>query len=145
MKCQYCDQSATHHVTEMVKGEAVEYHVCKAHLDMVGGPVRVPVPKELSGFVAFMAHTDLCASMRDRTARQKLAAHLLPALCLALLDENPNVKVAALFYLMRLGPDAESATAALQNALHDADERVQKAAAIALEFFKTEQAHLWFF
>jgi hypothetical protein len=147
MKCQSCDKAATHHVTEIVGGRAAEYHVCEAHLKDLEGATLPPVEPRgpISGCAAFLCDSELHQALRDPTARQKVAAHLLPALCLALLDDNPEVKVAATFHLMRLGSDAGSASAALRDALQDADERVRKAAAIALEFFQTEQDWSWFF
>jgi len=33
MKCQSCDNQATLHVTEMVKGQPTEFHVCESHFD----------------------------------------------------------------------------------------------------------------
>jgi protein-arginine kinase activator protein McsA len=33
MKCQACDEQATHHVTDLVDGEPVEYHICEKHLE----------------------------------------------------------------------------------------------------------------
>jgi HEAT repeat protein len=97
-----------------------------------------------TGFSAFMEDPELCELLRDQEARQKVAAGLLPPLCLALLDQKPAVRVAAAFRLMALGPDAQSALGALRDALKDPDERVRKAAAIALEHIQNAQESLWF-
>ena len=44
MKCQACDQPATCHVTDMVDGQAVEYHVCETHVHQVDKlqPAKLP-------------------------------------------------------------------------------------------------------
>jgi hypothetical protein len=76
----------------------------------------------------------------DPVVRQEMAAHLLPALCLALLHEKPEVRIAAVVHLLQLGPDARSAAGALRDALRDPDERVATAARIALEFLEGDQA-----
>jgi HEAT repeat protein len=145
MKCQACDQAATHHVTEIVAGEAVEYHVCDTHLQNLEGLDKATrEPKPSTGYAAFWANRELKAALRDEAARQKVAAHLLPPLCLALLDPRPEVKVVAAFRLMAFGPDARSVVGALQNALQDADERVRQAARIALEYIQSDKAPPWF-
>ena len=33
MKCQKCDSNVSQHITEMVNGTPVEYHVCEEHGD----------------------------------------------------------------------------------------------------------------
>jgi HEAT repeat protein len=85
----------------------------------------------------------LCEALRDLPTRQQLAAHLLPALCLALLDPSPEVRILAAFRLMQLGPDAQTVLGALREAQADPDERVRKAAAIALQFIESGEAMPW--
>jgi hypothetical protein len=48
------------------------------------------------------------------------------------------VRIVAVFHLMQLGPAARSALGAIEDALHDPDERVRKAAEIAIAYFKTK-------
>jgi hypothetical protein len=140
MKCQACDQPATHHVTDIVAGQATDYHVCAAHLQDLDAleayPGRDP---HGSGFAAICCDPDLGPIVRDSAVRQELAAHVLPALCLALLSPKPEVRVAAAFLLMQFGADARSAGGALRDALADPDERVARAARIAVEY--VEHAH----
>jgi hypothetical protein len=140
MKCQACDQPATCHVTEIVDGQPTAYHVCEAHakdLDALK-PALPGAGREPVGIFAFLQDPGLSQALQDPVARQRLAAHLLPALCLALLDANPAVRVAAIFRLMPLGRDAHSAVAALRDARHDAHAHVRRAAKIALEYIETE-------
>jgi hypothetical protein len=139
MKCQECDSAATLHVTEMMDGKPVEYHVCATHvgtlesLQPAAGP---PVDESLFGRGWFFADPELMAAVRDRDARQKLAAFLLPALCLALADEKPEVRICAVFGHLWLGHDAVSTLGALRDALHDADTRVRRAAELAIAYLE---------
>jgi hypothetical protein len=145
MKCQACDKIATHHVTELVRGEPVEFHVCDAHLqtlDTIGPPPKATAPE--NAFGAFLRTPELAGALRDPEACKKLAAYLLPPLCLALLDPTPEARVAAAFRLMALGSDAQSALGALQKALEDPDERVRKAAKIAVDFLQSNEGSPWF-
>ena len=91
----------------------------------------------------FLTDPQLRAAVFDEAARQRLAAHLLPALCLALLDQSPEVRVAAAYQLMCFGRDARSASGALRDAMTDPDERVRKAARIALQLIESGQTPLW--
>jgi hypothetical protein len=145
MKCQSCDQQATHHITEMVAGQPREYHLCEKHLqDWEHLP---PPPKSLGPGTAFERlwnDSKIWEVLQDPAVKKEMAAHLLPALCLALLHQKPEVRTAAVFRLMQLGSDARSATAALRDALGDPDERVAKAARIALEYIEGDQARHWF-
>src|SRR5262249_16352569 len=123
MKCQNCDKAATHHVTEIVAGKPVEYHVCDTHLHNLDAlPPAAALPGPKSGFGAFWRDPKLNEALRDAVARDKIAAYLLPVLCQALLDDNPEVRVSAAFRLMLLGGDARSTVGALQDARHDQDE-----------------------
>jgi hypothetical protein len=115
MRCQECDQAATSHVTEIVEGKAVEYHLCEKHLaalDTLEAKGCKPPPWREP----------------DPVATQKMAAYLLPALCLALLDEVAGVRLQACFWLKLLGSHAESALGALQAARQDPDPEVRKLA-----------------
>lgn len=142
MKCQECDQQATTHVTEIVAGKAVEYHVCEAHLQKLED--LEPALPGRKGVAAFF-DPKLTEALSNPVAREKIASHLLPALCLALLDESPEVRVVAAFRLMMLGSDARSTLGALQDALSDPDERVRQAAQIALEFIQSDEQPQWLF
>jgi protein arginine kinase activator len=42
MKCQACDKPATNHVTEIVGGDPVEYHICDTHLQNLEAIERAP-------------------------------------------------------------------------------------------------------
>jgi hypothetical protein len=145
MKCQACEEVATHHVTEIVGGKPVDYHVCGAHLKNLGDlepPKRQHEKRE--GIGAFMTDPELLDALRDAAAREKVSAHQLPPLCLALLDPKPEVRVGASFQLMLLGSDALSANGALRQALQDLDERVRKAAQAALEEIQKGRSPRWF-
>jgi hypothetical protein len=145
MKCQACDKAAVHHVTEIVAGAPAEYHVCEDHLqtlDSMGPPRIAPVVE--NGFGEFLRVPELVAALRDEETQKKVAAYLLPPLCLALLDPRPEVRVAAAFRLMALGENAQSAVGALQDALQDSDERVRQAARIARESIQSNEARPWF-
>jgi hypothetical protein len=144
MKCQACDQAATHHVTEMMAGKPVEHHLCEAHFQEVGALEPPLKPADLHAAAAFMHDAALCEALQDNHAHQRLAAYLLPALCLALLDEHPQVRIAAAFRLMMLGPDARSALQGLEAAMQDADERVRKASQIASEAIRMGEQAVWF-
>jgi hypothetical protein len=90
-------------------------------------------------FVATVMACELGEALCDRETLKKLAAYLLPPLCLALLDPKPEVRVVAAFQLMGFGRHAQSAVAALQDALRDSDKRVQQAARIALEYIQSHE------
>jgi hypothetical protein len=140
MKCQECDQPATHHVTEIVAGEPVEYHVCDSHLDQLDTLKPGSLPgKPATGFGTFFADPDLRQALEDPAVRQRIAAHMLPALCLALLDQKAEVRIAAAFHLMLLGCRAVTAAGALRDALQDPDPRVARAAKAALESVESEE------
>ena len=145
MKCQTCDQPATHHVTDMVAGEPREYHVCEKHLQDLEhlAPARKPL-EPVRPLERFWNDSNLRKVLHDPEVRKEIAAHLLPALCLALLHEKPEVRMAAVFRLLQLGSDAGSATGALRDALRDPDERVAKAAQLALEYIESGHAPPWF-
>jgi hypothetical protein len=144
MKCQACDKPVTCHVTDIVEGKPVEYHVCEEHARKVEG---LEATRRARGpgmeFAAFVSDPQLREAMRDQQTRNKMAAHLLPPLCLALLDERPEVRVAAAYRLMTLHSDARSALGALQDALRDPDERVRKAADLALRYIQGEEKAPW--
>jgi hypothetical protein len=130
MKCQACDKPATHHVTELVAGKPVEYHVCEHHAESVAElkPAALsrgfPYPRFWVEF--------------DSTSREKLAAYLLPPLCIALLDPQPGVRILAAWSLIMLAPNARSAIGALRDALRDPDERVRRAAELAIKAIGAE-------
>jgi HEAT repeat protein len=94
--------------------------------------------------MAFLGNTGIRKAMGDPEARKKVAAHLLPALCLALLDPKPEVKVIAIYHLMMLGPDAQSAIGALQDASLDSNESVRQAAGFALKIVEGKEDCPWF-
>lgn len=139
MKCQQCNEPATHHVTDLVHGGPVEYHVCERHVQDVG--TLKPAPGEK---VLFPCGTLWGDPHLRKAAQQKMAAYILPALCMALLDEQPEVRVVAALNLMQLGANAQSALGALRDALADQDERVRAAAKMAIEFIETGQEPPWF-
>jgi hypothetical protein len=146
MKCQACAEEATVHVTEIVAGKPVEYHVCGTHLQGLDTLAPAGVFTEPArGIGAFFNDARLREAWRDPAARETIAAHLVPALCLALLDQNAAVRVHAAFRLMALGGDARSALGALRDALRDPDERVRAAAEIAVEYIQTEPDPGWQF
>jgi hypothetical protein len=145
MKCQACTEAATLHVTEIVAGQPVEYHVCNTHLQSVENLMPPAEPfNPTTAAAALFGDPEFHAALRDAGARQKMAAHLLPALCLGLLDQSAEVRIQSVVWLMQLSPDARPALGALQNALRDPDERVRKAAAVALEHIDSEQHLPWF-
>jgi hypothetical protein len=143
MKCQACDGVATNHVTEIRAGQPVEFHVCDAHLQTLDSVQTSPrAPTCHDGLTAFLQAPELAAVLRDKETRKKVVAYLLPTLCLALLDQKPEVRVMAAFRLMALGEDAQSAVGALQDALEDSDERVRQAAKIAMDSIQ-RKGFLW--
>jgi hypothetical protein len=145
MKCQTCDQPATHHITEIVAGKPVEYHLCETHLNTLEHLPDAPRRVELgTKFGTFWNDPMLCRALHDPAVTQEMAAHLLPALCLALLHQKPEVRIAAVFYFVLLGCQARSAAGALRDALQDSDERVAKAAGIALDYIESNEARPWF-
>ena len=146
MKCQVCNKPATLHVTEIIASKPVEFHVCEAHFqDLDGLATKAGPKKPEAGFGTFVDVPELRQALCEPAVRQKVAAYLLPALCLALLDEKPEVRVAAAFRLLILGPHARPVCGALRGALRDPDERVRKAAEITLEYIQTDQEPPWFF
>jgi hypothetical protein len=146
MKCQECDKPATHHVTDIIASKLVEIHVCEAHFQKLDDlATKAGPPKPEPGFGTFVDVPALRQALCESAVRQKVAAYLLPALCLALLDDKPEVRVAAAFRLLILGPHARPASGALRDALRDLDERVRKAAEITLEYIQTDQEPPWFF
>ncbi|MCI0376036.1 MAG: hypothetical protein L0215_00370 [Gemmataceae bacterium] len=143
MKCQHCDQPATIHVTEMADGKAAELHVCEAHAHALSSPVPVSRPEVGCSFWQFMTDGPLRDALQDARAAEKLAAHLLPALCLALLDEQPEVRIMGAYHLILFGPKASSALNALKNGLRDPDERVRTACAIAVGCIERSEGPYW--
>jgi hypothetical protein len=144
MKCQRCDQPATLHVTDVVDGQAVDYHVCENHFQEIGSlPPATPSGNAPGDLGAFFNDPRLREALFDPAAREKVAAYLLPALCLALLDERPEVRVAAAFRLMTFGGDARSTLGALRDACHDPDERVRKAAEVAMQIIQNKPEFCW--
>jgi hypothetical protein len=145
MKCELCDEAATTHVTEMVDGKPTEHHVCETHARHLNALPPPSIPEHApTGEVAFLLDTALLDALRDQGAQEKLLAHLLPALCVALLDPTPEIRIAATFFLTRIAADAESVKQALRDALNDQDERVRKASQIALESIESgRRSWLW--
>jgi hypothetical protein len=79
-----------HHVTELVGGQPVEYHVCEVHVQDVESLKPAPPPRSsVIGSEAFFGDAHLRQVWSDREAHEKIAAYLLPPLCLALLDPRP--------------------------------------------------------
>ena len=141
MKCEHCDRVASHHVTEVVAGLPADRHLCEDHVTDWTSPAhadRPPAPFRSSPDF-FWREPELWRAVRDHAAHQKVAANLLPALCLALLDETPEVRVVAAYDLMLLGRHAQPAAGALRDRLTDGDGRVRKAAGIALDAIEAGQ------
>lgn len=143
MKCQSCDNQATLHVTELVNGQPTEFHVCEAHFDDLDKLKAAIERQNPRSDIAFWLNPEMQKAMSDPQARKKIAAHLLPALCLALLDPKPEVKVIAIHHLMMLGSDARSAVGALQDARQNANENVRHAAECALKCIVSDQKLPW--
>jgi hypothetical protein len=139
MKCQACEQPATLHVTEMVDGKAVEFHVCETHLAQLDDLKPVKLPGGGGPFWEFCGDYELRTAMREPATKQVMAAHLLPALCLAIRDANPEARILAAFELMKLGSDARSALYALRDAQRDTDARVSKAATLAVKLIESNE------
>jgi hypothetical protein len=131
MKCQECDQLATCHISEIV-----EKHLCDVHAEKLLGGKPPPIDKD-TVFAKFWDDAAISMAMRDPAGRQQFLAHLLPVLCLALLDKNPAVRVRTAFRLMLLGRDAQSTVGALRDALGDPEQHVRKAAQLALQHIST--------
>jgi hypothetical protein len=131
MNCQECDEPATCHISEIV-----EKDLCDAHAEKLYGVKPKPIEPTPAG--EFWQLSALAAALRDSAGQQQFAAHLLPVLCLALLDKNPVVRVLAARGLLLLGRHAQSASGALRDALGDADQRVRKAVQLALQHIQTD-------
>jgi hypothetical protein len=117
MNCQKCDNHASQHITEMVDGAPVEYHVCEGHandLSSIKG-----LPPGTSSLTSVFSDPDLRSALTDQNARNKVSAWVLPSLCLALVDERAEVRIHAAFRLMSLGRDAESVLDALRDAVRN--------------------------
>jgi hypothetical protein len=132
MKFQACSDPATHHVTELDAGQPVAYHVRKGHLQTLDN-LKGALPETTRGETpvgpgVFLLDPGVRQAVRNREALDKVTAHVLLALCLALLDPKPEVRIVAAFRLMQFGAGARSTTAALRGALQSADLRVRKAA-----------------
>ena len=130
MKCQSCNDPATHHITEIVGGDWVEHHVCDNHVQ------ELDALKGTKATGGYEPGPEFLQAHSDPVARQKLAAHLLPALCLALRDDLATVRALAAFWLGSLGGDAASAAGALREAQDDPDTQVRKAAEYALRMIR---------
>jgi hypothetical protein len=140
MKCQSCDNQATLHVTEMVKGQPTEFHVCESHLDDLD-KLKAAIERQSPGHeTAFWFSPEIAKALSDLEAQKKFATHLVPALCQALQDPKPEVKIIALQHLMIFRQYAQSAAGALQEALRDPDENVRKAANLLLK--SSEEAEM---
>jgi hypothetical protein len=139
MKCQACEEQATHHVTELVAGKPEEYHVCEKHLqDLSALEAKRQKDESLMTFGGFFDDPELRAALVDPPGREKMAAYMLPVLCLGLLDPKPEVRIISAFGLMQFGTSGQSAIQALRDALADQDKRVSKAAQIAIEWIETQ-------
>jgi HEAT repeat protein len=135
MRCQACDDTATCHVTDLVGGKLVEYHVCARHAVDLGALQGIEVQAPLT------PDPEVLQAWADPIARQKIAAYMLPALCLAMMDESAKVRLLAAYSAAQLGSDAESAIGALRDLLRDPDERVRKVAQFAIEQIAPKEAH----
>jgi hypothetical protein len=143
LNCQTCDQPATHHVTEIIAGKPVEYHLCQTHLQDLEH--LAPAPNPGTPFQALRSDPAVGEALSDPAIWQEMAAHLLPALCLALLHEKPAMRIAAIYRLIQFGSYARSAAGALRDAIRDPDEHVAKAARTALDYIESDQAkRVWF-
>jgi hypothetical protein len=123
----------------MVDGKAVEFHVCETHLAQLDHLKPARLPGLRGPYWEFYADSELRGAMVEPAAKQVMAAHLLPALCLAILDPKPEVRIAAAHELMKLGANARSALSALRDAQRDADPRVSKAATLAARLIESDE------
>jgi hypothetical protein len=139
MKCQGCDENATIHVTELADGKPVEYHVCEKHARELSS-LKVTEARAHSPSSAYRWWDDaeIRSVFQDPISREKMAAYLLPALCVGLVDQNANVRVLAAFGLIQLGGDARSALGALRDAMDDPDDKVRRVAKLAIEFIESD-------
>ena len=102
-------------------------------------------PKDiLSPWTELWKDPEIRKVLAEPVARQKMTAYVLPALCVALLDHNPELRLHAAFRIMQHGSDAKSALGALRDALDDSDERVRKVAEVAIKLIEAEQQPLGF-
>jgi hypothetical protein len=164
MKCDLCSDTATHHVTERVSGKCIQRHRCEAHADENPppaerqGPVQqAGVPGEPDGTpetAISIIHSDpeLQAARRDEVCEEKLTAFLLPAYCLALQDQRPEVRISAIIHISNLNHLGVSLIGALQDRLQDPDKRVQRAAQASIDWLtfvmsepdKKKVRNVWF-
>jgi hypothetical protein len=131
-KCQECDQPATCTISEIV-----ERSLCDTHAEKFLGTKPKLIDTEPTVFSEFWSDATIAEAMQDREGYRQVAAYLLPALCLALLDNNPSVRIRTAFRLMLMGRDAQSADGALKDALQDVDPGVRKAARLARQHIES--------
>lgn len=139
MKCQKCDKQVSQHITELVDGKPVEYHVCDEHaIDLTPGPPPKDVP-----LVRVLWDTELRMALEDKQALKQVAIEIFHCLCDALQDERPEVRIQAIFRMMCRDaiPDrVESALEVLEPTLSDPDPRVRKIAKLAIDLIKDRRA-----
>lgn len=145
MKCELCNDTATHHVTERVDGKYIQHHRCEAHAEgeprpAESGPAQQSgTPKEPDGspetaISIIHADPELQAANRDEECEEKLTAFLLPAYCLALQDQRPEVRISAIIHIANLNHLGVSLIGALRDRLQDSDDRVRRAAQAAVDW-----------
>jgi HEAT repeat protein len=90
---------------------------------------NVKNPKEKDPFLTFAS---ALALSRIHPDNERVAKRVVPILITGLKHERANVRMETAHALGDIGEEAKSATAALREALDDADEQVRSAAATAL-------------
>jgi protein-arginine kinase activator protein McsA len=73
MKCQSCDNQATLHVTELVNGEPIGFHVCEAHFDDLDKLKAAMERQSPNSLMAFLGNPGIREAMGDPEARKKVA------------------------------------------------------------------------
>jgi hypothetical protein len=133
MKCQTCSKAAVFHVTELRQGEFGERHLCEECMEKVDAmadpPVKPPrfLPANLS-------------ALSDPAALPRMAAYLIPPLCLALKDECAGVRCLAARHLGMLGKEGQPALEALRSAANDPEDDVRAMMAVAIEIIERTRA-----
>jgi HEAT repeat protein len=142
MKCQEqgCQETAINHVTEIVEGNAAEFHLCENHVkeffsgeETRGDRLRKMVDAESMNQAALTAvGAKVWVQYAIGLFSRYKAGGALPALIELLHDADANVRWVAVMTLSRIGQGNSAVAAALRESSQDDDEEVRAAATWAL-------------
>ena len=141
MKCEICDNKARHHLTEMTEGVPLTIHVCDEHFSPSSADVASIKARrsQKSRLQTLLEDNDTLAAYSDLEARAELSKYEFPALCAALTDANPNVRVQAAIRMLHAS-DQIAAARELKTIQDDPDELVAKVARAAIGLISEQLA-----